>query len=158
MSGVLCIDSNIDNSSSLVWERDYSIRWAPRTLPHSLPHPSTILLPRVLYRWRRDPTRSTSTHTAREHCCMDQAPVNMDIENEPGHIKCQGKPPNIVTTLLASDSLHLSPPRVHLTGTSFPRVKGDPPCSLSIPNIQPTDVSSSLAEGHFCSQIQVLLN
>lgn len=44
----------------------------------------------------------------------------MDIENDPGLIECQG--------------------------TSIPRTKDDPPCSLSIPNRQPTDISSSLAE------------
>ncbi|KAF8490159.1 hypothetical protein F5888DRAFT_1136181 [Russula emetica] len=51
---------------------------------------------------------------------MIQTPVNMDVENDPGLIKCQG--------------------------TSIPRANGDPSCSLSISNPRPTDISSSLVE------------
>ncbi len=108
----------------------------------------------VLYRWRRQhPTTRTTHPTAHKHCCMVQTPINMDIENDLGLIKCQGK-----TTYCILRFLLLVTHCVRLTGTPIPHTKSEPSCSFSIPIPRPTDISSSLAEGHLYSQIQLLVN
>ncbi len=100
-----CIDSFPDNSNCFVWERRCS---AEDTASSTAPQPRVYCLCYIGGVASPKQNNSRAPHCRLnkkdKRCCMVQTPVNMD---NPGHFECQGKPPIVSSSSLASDSLHL---------------------------------------------------